>query len=722
MKLRTFLALVLATLALAACTTADGDKPVYRTMLSAGLAGWDQYEALASIDDSDLGKVHSVKVLIFDVQTAPKVYFIDSKKYALHYEFAHALDAARFPTRDVFDQNVYWDPQHKHAMATLLWYKELTAHCASLPPTVTAPISLQFFPSDNVPADNVRKVYALVRDRLGMLPLAGNDRRLVYTPSNSTQQNLLDQEMPKFQAAGVSWLTQVELYADLTLQACNAGLTFGTLRKVAPEELQAGGVSYRDIILLERLPLDLPLVGGTITEEFQTPLAHVNLVAKAHKTPNLALRNASTDPRVQPLIGKLVRFEVFPGGFDLRAATADEVNAFWQKKLDRPEWKPVTDLSVVGVTDLDLVGFKSSTAFGVKASNYAELRSLFKQDSANIYQITGGLQNNFTPAGLAVPFSAYEDHITLAAHVTPNDCEDMRSDCALQGDAFADACQRASDVCKDVASNAKPASLKDYIAKTIARPDFVADSALRDSLLHGFRFKIEHTQVDPAFGKALDDTVAGKFANSPMKVRLRSSTNAEDLPGFSGAGLYQSFSAQNLGDTDRPSAIIGKTWGSVWTFRAFEERSFWRISHLDVRMGVLIHQSYPKEVCNGVIITKNVSDPTSWGFYVNVQKGEDSVTNPLNGITPETFTVYWNNVNVNGTWKLQALIDRAQYSSLSPGEKLMDDTEVARLTQAMIWAHDWFGALYGKNVTAFDAEFKLWGNNRDLYIKQIRPY
>ena len=119
MKLRTCLALVLATLALAACSGSADDPPVYRTMLSAGLAGWDQYEALASIDDSDLGKVHSVKVLIFDVQTAPKVYFIDSKKYALHYDFAHALDASRFPTRDVFDQNVYWDPQHKHAMATL---------------------------------------------------------------------------------------------------------------------------------------------------------------------------------------------------------------------------------------------------------------------------------------------------------------------------------------------------------------------------------------------------------------------------------------------------------------------------------------------------------------------------------------------------------------------------------------------------------------------------
>jgi len=721
-NLRPLLASLATTLALCACSDALPDKPMYRNSFSSGQAGWDQFEALASVDDSDLGKVHSVKMLVFDVQTAPKVYFIDSKKYLLHYDFAHALDSKRFPTRAIFDTQVYWDPQHKHAMATLLWYKDLTTHSASLPPTVSGPISLQFFPSDNQPAANARRVYQLARDRMPMLPPAGTDRRLVYTPTNATQQNLLEVEKNQFDSAGVSWLTQVELYADLTLQACNPGITFGTLRQVSPEQLLAGGVSYRDIVLLDRLPLDLPLVGGTITEEFQTPLAHVNLVAKAHKTPNLALRHASTDPRVQPLVGKLVRFEVFPGGFDLREATSAEVNAFWKKKLDRPEWKPITDLKVVGVTDLDQVGFGSSSAFGVKTSNYAELRRLFAALSDEIKELTGAFQDNFTPAGLAVPFSAYEDHITLAAHVTPGDCGNMQADCALQGDLFLDPCQRAADVCKDVATNAAPANLKDYMAKAIARPDFAADSALRDALLHGFRWQIENTPLDATFAKSLDDTVAGKFSKSPMKVRLRSSTNAEDLPGFSGAGLYASFSAKNLGTKDRPSSVIGKTWGSVWSFRAFEERSFWRISHLDVRMGVLIHQSFPEEVCNGVIITKNVSDPTSWGYYVNVQKGEESVTNPVGGITPEAFTVYWNSVLVNNKWKLQALVDRSQYSSLSPDAALMDDTEIARLTQAMNWAHSHFKGLYGKDVTAFDAEFKLYGKNRDLYIKQIRPY
>ena len=719
------LASLVGLLALVGCDDArlTPTPLTYRNSFADGADGWAQFEALANIQDSDLGKVHSIKVLVFDVLTAPKVYFVNSKTYALHYDFAHDLDAKRFPTRDVFDQVVYWDPAHKHAMATLLLYPELTAPSLSLPPSVHAPLSLQFFPSDNQPPANARALYKLVRDRMPMLPKTGNDKRLVYTPANSMQVQDLVKDQKAFVADGVSWLLQTELYANLTLQACNSGVTFGTLRKISGDQLMAGDVSYRDIVLLERLPLDLPLVGGTITEEFQTPLAHVNLVAKAHKTPNLALRNASTDPRVQPFIGKLVRFEVHPGGFELREATADEINAFWKKKLDRPEFKPKTDLGVVGVTDLDKVGYGSSSAFGVKTSNYAELQKLFAQQTAVVQQITGGHQTTFTRAGLGVPFSAYEAHL-LAAQVSATDCDDAAQDCAMQGDVFVDACQRGAGVCKAVVASDKATNLRAYIATIIVREDFLADSPLRAALLHGVRWKIEHSPVDATFSADLDAAILAKFGPHPIKMRLRSSTNAEDLPGFSGAGLYQSFTASNSDPSKSPTKVIPRTWGSVWTFRAFEERSYWRVSHLDVRMGVLIHESFPDEQCNGVIISENVADPTSWGFYVNVQQGEASVTNPEGGITPETFTIYWNWLPgpIGGAANIEVRVDRVRYSSLSPGIALMTDAEIGRLAYAMVLAHDHFAKLYGKSVLAFDAEFKINDALRNLYIKQIRPY
>jgi hypothetical protein len=49
-------------------------------------------------------------------------------------------------------------------------------------------------------------------------------------------------------------------------------------------------------------------------------------------------------------------------------------------------------------------------------------------------------------------------------------------------------------------------------------------------------------------------------------IRFRSSTNSEDLEGFNGAGLYESYSAE----LDNPKKTIGnaikQVYASMWTF------------------------------------------------------------------------------------------------------------------------------------------------------------
>jgi hypothetical protein len=153
---------------------------------------------------------------------------------------------------------------------------------------------------------------------------------------------------------------------------------------------------------------------------------------------------------------------------------------------------------------------------------------------------------------------------------------------------------------------------------------------------------------------------------------------------------------------------------------AFEERTFWRIDHLDVRMGVLIHQAWPDEIANGVLITANLVDPASWGYYINAQKGEESVTNPLGGITPEVLVAFWDIVQ----GQFVPRIRRLQWSSLSPSVALADDNEYGHLTRAVWEAEQHFAKLYGKKTDeiAFELDWKLHDPQRNLYIKQIRPF
>ena len=54
--------------------------------------------------------------------------------------------------------------------------------------------------------------------------------------------------------------------------------------------------------------------------------------------------------------------------------------------------------------------------------------------------------------------------------------------------------------------------------------------------------------------------------------RFRSSTNAEDLENFNGAGLYDSKAAKKNHKTKTIDAAIKEVWASLWNFRAFNER------------------------------------------------------------------------------------------------------------------------------------------------------
>ncbi len=290
-------------------------------------------------------------------------------------------------------------------------------------------------------------------------------------------------------------------------------------------------------------------------------------------------------------------------------------------------------------------------------------------------------------------------------------CNDAQTDCLKEG--------RSEGVCNAARSLCLPPdgveTLSAHVDRLLADPAFEGDSALREASLDGLRWIIRHAPVDPTFAAALDAKVVDRFGPG-ARIRLRSSTNAEDLPTFSGAGLYSSFGA-DAGGGDRPSDEIRKVWASAWNWRAFEERAFWNIDQRAIRMGVAVHPAYPDEAANGVLITRNLADPTIAGFYVNVQAGEVAVTNPEVGAIPEVFTIVESPVG-------GVQVIRQRFSSLSPDAPLLTTAEVLRLYLAATQIQQHFAPLYGDAPHSFavDLEFKLHGPERVLAIKQARPY
>jgi pyruvate,water dikinase len=655
-----------------------------------GADGLEAFVAMGYPADSDLGKAYAVKFYIAGLDTAaPTVYFQNTKKHPIHYDFAHDVLGVT-GTSSEFSKQTYQAADRKAMAGTLVYYRDLTAEDG-----LTAPIALTFFPSDTLTPTQAQRAHRLIEERLGLAPRTGDKLRLVYVPAGVTQETAMDTAAAaSFAEQDVRWVTSVALHGAQTMQAMNPGIAYGMLRRLTPEQLLTTIVSSTDIIVMPRLPNDLPLVGGTITEELQTPLAHVNIAAHARGTPNLALPGASTDPRVQPLLDKLVRFEVKGGTFTLAETTLAEAEAFWTTQ-QRPRYVPEHDDTFDTIASFADLGFADSNKIGVKAANLAELSHFM-----------GGV----TPDGFAIPFHFYDAYMT-ENHVSAAICTAAYDDCVSES-RTAEACTPGKTLCE--ATVAANGTFWDHADRLLAAPDLALDAAAREAALDGLALMIKNGTLDPTFGAALDAKVTALVGTS--KVRLRSSTNSEDLPNFSGAGLYESHSATGTG-AKAASIVIRTVWASVWRWRAFEERRFWNIDHRAVRMGIAVHRSFPDEAANGVLITQNFVDPLTAGMYLNVQQGEVSVTNPEGGEVAEAASLV---PSPGGGVQVQT----RHFSSLSPGASLLTPAEVLAVYQAAMKIQLHFAPLYevDPSVLALDIEFKLDGPARALAIKQVRPF
>ncbi|MFB0925186.1 MAG: PEP/pyruvate-binding domain-containing protein, partial [Vicingaceae bacterium] len=167
-------------------------------------------------------------------------------------------------------------------------------------------------------------------------------------------------------------------------------------------------------------------------------------------------------------------------------------------------------------------------------------------------------------------------------------------------------------------------------------PTFISDINFRTERLKDFRKDIK----DAPMPQWMMDELQIMHDGFPVgtAVRCRSSTNNEDLPGFSGAGLYTS-KTQHLTE-GHISKSIKQIYASMWNFRAFEERDFYRVDHYIAAMGILCHPNFEEEKSNGVGVSIDPVYDTDSTFYLNTQVGESLITNPDPNSVPVEILLY----------------------------------------------------------------------------------
>ena len=360
-------------------------------------------------------------------------------------------------------------------------------------------------------------------------------------------------------------------------RALNPGLARGTLHARANLQ-QLAAFADDGIYLLPETVSDLPPVAGIMTAGEGNPLSHVQLLARNLGIPNVGV-DESLLSAIQEHDGQAVVMAVSPAGLVELSKDGDEWKDVFgetesiQGVLIRPDLEKL-DLSVREFLDLDeLSAADSGRTVGPKAAKLGELRKRFPEAVS---------------PGVAIPFGVFRE------------------------------------VVLDQPYRQTGQTVFDWMVQNYRNIEKLpAGSAERKETTERFRAElydlILQARLDAGYQKRLRAAMQKALGSlDRVGVFIRSDTNVEDLPGFTGAGL--NLTLPNVVGFDNVVDGIAKVWASPFTARAFA----WRQSHMDspenVYPAVLLLASVPNDK-SGVMVTQDIDTGDREVISVAVNEG-----------------------------------------------------------------------------------------------------
>jgi hypothetical protein len=358
------------------------------------------------------------------------------------------------------------------------------------------------------------------------------------------------------------------------LRNLNPGLARGTLR-LNPAD-HHDDFDPQGIYLLPETIAELPPVAGILTAGEGNPLSHVQLLARNLGIPNVTV-DESLIPKLTTYEGQKVILAASPAGaVQLMLDKGQLDHLFEQTKatdtLIHPDLKKL-DLKKRELMPLSkLRASDSGRTVGPKAANLGELYHHFPDAVAN---------------GLAIPFGAFRSLLDQPT------------------------------------KDGKQTIFEWMEANYSEIQSLPPGSSKRGEKMESLRRQLQKyiLQADPGedFRRQLNKAMEQIFGpDGTYGVFVRSDTNVEDLPGFTGAGLNKTVA--NVVGFKNVLAAISQVWASPFSKRAFA----WRQSHMDqpqhVYASVLLLRSVPSEK-SGVMVNRDIETGQTGWLSVVVNEG-----------------------------------------------------------------------------------------------------
>ena len=464
--------------------------------------------------------------------------------------------------------------------------------------------------------------------------------------------------------AGIDFVSQEALIREQPFLPMNLGTATGRVR-IVNDASGLNALLPDDIAVLREVPINLPPVAGVLTERPSTALSHVNLLAKGWGIPNAYVRDAATVLKAHA--GQWVALKVAASGYQLRRLTPEEIAALPPRAVRAaatgalPGSKAAKpDLRETRLLPLASLRARHSVQCGSKAANLGAV-------------LAARIPSTTVPDGFCIPFAHYDRF--------------MRSN-----------------------------GLAERLARMQQQPGFAGDPQVRLKALAQLRDEIVQWPVEPATAAAWRAAWQAQLGGGGVFVR--SSSNSEDLPGFSGAGLYTT--VPNVKTGDALELAVKKVWASVFNPEAWEARSAAGFGAESVLMGVFV-QTAIDSTNAGVMITR---DPFDAGHphvtYISAKRGIGIRVVEGKRVAEQVMYSSWSKA-------IQVLSRSAEETALQldkDGGVKEVPVEVGRhvLTDELVVRLAAVGAAVKRTFNAVDQDIE-WATVGDkIVLLQARPY
>jgi len=467
------------------------------------------------------------------------------------------------------------------------------------------------------------------------------------------------------------------------VRAVNPGVAMGPLEIVPPDALDVHFDPNKIYVIPATTP-ELRPVAGVLTLDEGNLLSHVQLLAR-----NLGIPNAGVLPVYRNLLQRASAREVFfavtPLGRvilkqpeQLTSAERSLVAQGRQAQTERVRLD-TSRLQLDRVAPIPLSELRATASgvfVGPKAANLGQLAFYFP---------------DMVSAGVALPFGMFYQHVNRPF-----------------GDASRNVLEELDDAYREAdrmrRSGSPESDIDQFMFGALAR---VRQAVVELPWLPAMRQLIERA-IQETFGEDLD---AGVF--------VRSDTNVEDLPQFSGAGLNLTVPHQTTLDGVLQS--IRRVWTSPFSERAY----LWRKQILEeqskIYPSVLLLRSIPSEK-SGVLITSGLGEGGPDDLTIAAAEG---VGGAVEGEDAETIVVH-----PDGSVKLLSQAKAPARRALARGpaggvvtipskqpEYLLTATDIAELRDVV---RTWKARFAPEGVSVWDIEYGFVDGK--LWLFQVRPF